>query len=71
MEKPNEALANYELERSARHDGAAENAARYEWILENPVKAQHLLYLLASSRKQKADFNAMIDRIIVSEAGAI
>lgn len=71
MSKADEANADYQMRRSARHDDQAENAARYKWMLANPRAAQHLLFMLVISPNQKADFNAMIDRIIASEAGAV
>lgn len=71
MNKADEANADYQMRRSAVHDDLAENAARYGWILKNPESARHLLVLLMVSPNQKAEFNAMLDRIIASEAGVV
>ena len=43
---------------------------RYEWLLDNPESARHLLGLLAQGKGDRDAFTKMVARIMVSERGA-
>jgi hypothetical protein len=49
---------------------AVRDAARYEWMLDEPEGAQHLLNLLKQKKGTKEDFGKMIDRIRASKAAS-
>ena len=68
-------LANERAEHFKAREQLAERDAqlaavssRYEWLLDEPEGATHLLNLLKNKKGTKADFSAMIDRIKASKA---
>lgn len=58
-----------ELERKLAERAA--DAERFEWCLDEPEGAQHLLYLLKNKKGDKESFRKMLDRIRESKALAL
>lgn len=48
----------------------AKKLERYEWMLNDPESARHLLSLLMQGKGSRDDFERMIDRIVDSKAKA-
>jgi succinate dehydrogenase flavin-adding protein (antitoxin of CptAB toxin-antitoxin module) len=53
-----------------QHAQDQKDAARFQWLLENPDSGLHLLGLLSQGKGDKTSFTSMVDRIMKSESDA-